>query len=163
MTLTGKNGGTAYEIRRFFPFSFLYGNMRRPMNSSPRIQILAATKDAGLAGHAIASMREHLPLVTDAAHKLGAEALLVCPAPEEDVSEGFEVVIAARFGQDLDEDAVFWRQRDLANEIYDRLRVAAIVVDFDSPLKDFLHYIEHLLAVPYRDEIGGRSAAPSGL
>ena len=133
------------------------------MSSSPHIQILAATKDAGLAGHAIAAMRDHLPLVTETARKLGAEALLVCPAPETFVSEGSEIVIAARFGQDLDDDTVFWRQRGLAGEIYDALRVRAVVVDFDSPLSDFLRYIDPLLAVPYRDEIGARNALPSGL
>jgi hypothetical protein len=96
--------------------------------------------------------------VADIGRSQGAEALLVCSAPEEFESDGIDLIIAARFGQELDEDAVFWRQRRLASEIYHALQVEALVLDLDGPLDGLLKHIEPILASPYRDEIGGRDS-----
>jgi hypothetical protein len=129
-----------------------------------RIQILAANESAGAGGRAIAVARERLRDVGDIGRGQGAEALLVCPAPEEFTSEGVDLVIGARFGAELDEDAVFWRQRSLAREIRHALRVDALVLDLDLSFDGFVKSIEPMLAVPYRDELGrrGDGAVPGG-
>lgn len=122
-----------------------------------RIQILAANEEAGPAGRrALAVARECMRDIADIGHGQGAEALLLCPAPEEFRSEGIDLVVAARFGQELDEDTLFWRQHSLADEIHDALNVEALVLDLDRPLGEFLKHIEPLLASPYRDELGQR-------
>ena len=72
-------------------------------------------------------------------------------------------MIGARFGQELDEDGVFWRQRDLTREIRHALSVKALVLDLDARLDEFLKHIEPMLVSPYRDEIGGRSGAIPGI
>jgi hypothetical protein len=129
-----------------------------------RIQILAAKEDTDPSGRAVAVARERAGDLADIGRAQGAEALLVCPAPEEFSSDGIGLVVAARFGQELDEDAVFWRQRSLAREIYEALRVEAMVLDLDSRFDDFLTHIGPMLASPYRDEIGPRgSGAFSGV
>jgi hypothetical protein len=96
-----------------------------------RIQILVAKEDAGPGARAVAVVREHLHDVADVGRGQGAEALLVCPAPEEFSREGVGLVVGARFGQELDEDAVFWRQRSLAREIRHALGVGALVLNLD--------------------------------
>jgi hypothetical protein len=128
-----------------------------------QIQILEARQDTGSAGRGVAIAREHFREVADIGRSQGAEALLVCPAPEEYTGEGIDLVVAARFGRELDEDAVFNRQRCLAREIYNALRVEAAVVDLDLPLDGLLKHIGHLLASPYRDEIGRRGGVVSGI
>jgi hypothetical protein len=120
-----------------------------------RIQILAANDQAGRGSLAVGLVRQHLPHIADIAQKKGAEAMLVCPAPEDFVDEGIDIVVAARFGRELAEDVVFWRQRSLADAIHHELQVAAMVIDLDGPLDGFLKHIEPLLASPYRDELGG--------
>jgi hypothetical protein len=65
-------------------------------------------------------------------------------------------VVAARLGDELDEDALFWRQHSLADEFHHALKVEALVVDLDAPLGEFLKHVEPMLASPYRDEIGRR-------
>jgi hypothetical protein len=130
------------------------------MNTDTRtqlsIQILATKDAAGPVGHALAVVRERERDFAAIGRQQGAEALLVCPAPEGLSSDGIDVVVAARFGHELDEDAVFWRQRDLTREIRHALRVKALVFDLDAPLGDFLKHMEPILATPYRDEIGPR-------
>ena len=123
------------------------------------IQILAAKEGASPAGRAVAIAREHLPLIADVARAQRAEALLICPAPDEYVDDGFNLVIAARFGKELDEDAVFWQQLALSNAIHAALRVESTVLNFDGPIEGLLKSIAPLLACPYRDEIGRRGAA----
>jgi hypothetical protein len=129
------------------------------MNTNRRqvsIQILAVKEGASQGSRALAVARECLPEIAAMGRELGAEALLVCPAPEEFASEGIDLVVAARFGQELDEDTLFWRQHRLADEIRHALKVEALVLDLDRPLGDFLNHIEPLLASPYRDELGRR-------
>ena len=123
------------------------------------IQVLAAKEDTGAGARAVAVARDRVREVTEIGRKQGAEALLVCPAPEEFTGDGIDLVIAARFGAELDEEAVFWRQRSLAKDIYHALRIEALVVDLDGPFDDFLGQIEPMLASPYRDEIGRRDGA----
>jgi hypothetical protein len=129
-----------------------------------RIQILAAKEEAGPAAQAIAVARQRMAEIADIARRQGAEALLVCPAPEEISGEGFNLIVFARFGEDLDEDTVFWRQGSLCNEFHHALRLKTLVLDLDTPRTDFLKHIEWLLTAPYRDEIGGRGsdARPEG-
>ena len=105
---------------------------------------------------ALAVVQESQWDIAEIGRELGAEALLLCPAPEELRSDGIDLVVAARFGQELDEDALFWRQHSLADEICHALKVEALVLDLDRPLGDFLNHIEPLLASPYRDELGRR-------
>jgi hypothetical protein len=102
--------------------------------------------------------------IADIAGRQVAEALLVCPAPEEISEEGVDLIVYARFREELDEDMVFWRQGSLCNEFHHALRLEALVLDLDSPREDFLKHIEPMLASPYRDEIGGRGsdARPEG-
>jgi hypothetical protein len=121
-----------------------------------RIQILAANEDAGPAARAIAVAQERMEEIADIARRQEAEALLVCPAPEEISEDGFNLIVYARFRKELDEDTVFWRQRSVCREFHHGLRLETLVLDLDTPLKDFLKHIEWMLAVPYRDEIGGR-------
>jgi len=121
---------------------------------SIRIQILAAKEPESTAGRAVAAAQDRLAEVAGIGRAQGAQALLVCPAPEEFVEDGVDLVIAARFEQEFDEDTLLSRQLDLSNELSDLLRVEAIVLDLDRPLDRFLSYIEPLLASPYRDEIG---------
>ena len=123
-------------------------------NEPMRIQILAANEQAGRGGLAVGLVQQHLPQITDIAQSKGAEAMLVCPVPEAYASEGIDVVIAARFGRELAQDVLFWRQHSLADAIHHELRVAAVVIDLDGPLDGFLKHIEPLLASPYRDELG---------
>jgi hypothetical protein len=66
-----------------------------------RIQILAAKEEAGPGARAVAVARERLHDVADVGRGRGAEALLVCPAPEEFSSEGYDLVVGVRFGQEL--------------------------------------------------------------
>jgi hypothetical protein len=129
-----------------------------------RIQILAANETAGPGGRAVDIAREGLRDVADIGRGHGAEALLVCPAPEEFSSDGIDLVVGARFGDELDEDAVFWRQRSLSREIRHALRVAVLVLDLDLSFDGFVKSIEPMLAVPYRDELGRRGvgAVPGG-
>jgi hypothetical protein len=121
-----------------------------------RIQILAAKEEAGAAARAVAVARERMAEIADIARQQEAEALLVCPAPEEISEEGVDLVVYARFADTLDEDTVFWRQGSLCNEFHHALRLETLVLDLDTPRMDFLKHIEPLLAAPYRDEIGGR-------
>jgi hypothetical protein len=71
-----------------------------------RIQILAAKEEAGTAARAVAVAQEHMADIADIARRQEAEALLVCPAPEEISEEGVNLVVYARFAQALDEDTV---------------------------------------------------------
>ena len=136
--------------------------MDRDQPTQFRIQILDAKEDAGPTARAVGAVRERVQDVAAIGRAQGAEALLVCPAPEEFRSDGIDLVIGARFGQDLDEDTVFWRQRSLAREIRHALRVDALVTDLDRSFDGFVKSIEPMLAVPYRDELGKRDggAAP---
>src|ERR1700759_2086387 len=124
-------------------------------NEPIRIQILAANEQAGRGGLAVGLVRQHQQQIAEIARNKGAEAMLVCPAPEAYASEGIDVVIAARFGRELAQDVLFWQQHSLADAIHHELRVAAVVIDLDGPLDGFLKHIEPLLASPYRDELGG--------
>jgi hypothetical protein len=126
-----------------------------------RIQILDAREEAGAGGLAVAAAREHIRELAGIGHGQGAEALLVCPAPEEFTSEGIDLVIGARFGRELDEDTVFWRQRTLAGAIGDALRHRALVLDLDRSFDGFVTSIAALLASPYHDEIGRRGGVVS--
>jgi hypothetical protein len=127
-------------------------------DKSVRIQILAAKAETGAAGRAVALVRDRMREFADIAREQGAEALLVCPATDDVVTEGCDLVVAARFGLELDEDTIFWRQRSLEREIYRALRIDVLVLDFDASLNGFLRDIEPKLAAPYRDEIGRRAA-----
>jgi hypothetical protein len=138
-------------------------NMNTEDEKNFRIQILVAKDTAGRAGRAVAAAGERTRELADIGRAQGAEALLVCPAPEEFSSEGIDLVIGARFGQELDEDAVFWRQRDLTRKIRHALSVKALVLDLDAELDEFLKHIEPMLVSPYRDEIGGRGGAMPGI
>jgi hypothetical protein len=125
-------------------------------DSNIRIQILEAKEDTGSAGRAVAIARERRAELSAVGCSEGAEALLVCPAPEVFVSEGVDLVVAARFGEELDDDTVFWRQHTLADRIHHELQLKALVVDLDGS-RGFVRQIEPMLAVPYRDEIGARN------
>jgi hypothetical protein len=126
-----------------------------------RIQILDAKEDAGAAARAVSVVRDRMQDIAALGRERGAEALLVCPAPDEFASDGIGLVIGARFGRELDEDAVFWRQRGLAKDIFHALRVEAVVLDLDAPFDDLLKHIEPMLAFPYRDELGRRDGIRS--
>jgi hypothetical protein len=131
--------------------------MDREEPTQIRIQILDAKEEAGAVARALGIARDRAQDVAAIGRGQGAEALLVCPAPEEFRSDGIELVIGARFGRELDEDTVFWRQRSLAQEIRHALRVDALVTDLDRSFDGFVKSIEPMLAVPYRDELGGRN------
>lgn len=128
-----------------------------------RIQILDAKQEAGAAARSIGMMRSHAQDVATIGRGQGAEALLVCPAPEELADEGINVVIAARFGDALDKNALFWRQHSLADEFHHALKVEALVLDLDNPLDELLNHIAPLLAAPYQDELGRRDGGGSHL
>lgn len=121
-----------------------------------RIQILATKEGIGSAGRAVAVTRERTRELADIGRGQGAEALLICPATEEITGEGFDLVIGARFRPGLDEDAVFWRQHRIADEIHHALKVEALVLDLDVSLGGFVKGIEWIVASPYRDELGIR-------
>jgi len=127
-----------------------------------RIQILAAREETGRVGRAIAAIGRCGDDFAAVASSLGAEAVLVCPAPEELAGEGVDIVVAARFAEGLDEETVFERQLQLMQDIHHVLRVEAVVVDLDTPLDEFLEHIEPMLAVPYRNELGSRGTAVQG-
>src|ERR1700761_1781013 len=121
-----------------------------------RIQILAAKDEAGPAARAVAVAQQRVEKIAEIARRQEAEALLVCPAPEEISDEGVKLIVYARFREELDEDTVFWRQGSLCNEFHHALRLETLVLDLDTPPRTFLKHLEPLLAAPYRDEIGGR-------
>ena len=127
-----------------------------------RIPILAAREETGRVGRALAAIGRCGDDFAAVAGALGAEAVLVCPAPEELAGEGVDIVVAARFAEELDEDTVYWRQLRLMQDIHHVLRVEAVVVDLDSPLDGFLNHIEPMLAAPYRNERGSRGAVVQG-
>ena len=127
-----------------------------------RIQILDAQEEAGAAARAVGVVRERMHDIAAIGREQGAEALLVCPAPEEFTDEGIDIVIGARFGCELDEDTIFWRQRSLSSEIRAKLRVHALVLDLDLSLDHYVKSIRGMLIRPYRDELGILgSSAPS--
>src|ERR1700761_2114523 len=94
-----------------------------------RIQLLAAKEEAGAVARAVGIVRDRMQDVAAIGRARGAEALLVCPAPEEFTSDRIGLVIGARFGRELDEDTVFWRQRRLARDIFHALGLEAVVLD----------------------------------
>ena len=98
-----------------------------------RIQILATNDEAGAAGEAIAVAQAKRQQIAAIGEGQGAEALLVCPAPEGYVNDGFSLVVFARFPAGFDEDTVFWRQRQLGQELFSKLRLSATVSDLDAP------------------------------
>ena len=123
--------------------------------SQIRIQILDANEEAGAVGRrAVTIVRSRVQEIAGIGRELGAEALLICPAVEGFAAEGIEVVIGARFGVELDDEAIFWRQRNLTDAIDDRLNVRALVLDLDLSLEGYISSIRSLLAAPYRDELG---------
>ena len=69
--------------------------------------------------------------IADIGRDHAAQALLVCPAPEEFASDGssIDLVIGARFAGELDEDELFWRQRHLSRAIFHALGIEALVID----------------------------------
>jgi hypothetical protein len=91
-----------------------------------RIQILAANDQAGRGNLAVGLVRQHLLQITDIAQSKGAEAMLVCPAPEAYASEGIDIVVAARFGRELAQDVLFWQQHSLADAIHHELQISAV-------------------------------------
>jgi hypothetical protein len=127
-----------------------------------RIQILAAREETGRIGRAIAAIGRRGDDFAAVAGSLGAEAVLVCPAPEELAGEGVDIVVAARFAEELDEETVYERQLQLMQGIHHVLRVEAVVVDLDTPLNEFLEHIEPMLAAPYRNELGSRGSVVQG-
>jgi hypothetical protein len=120
-----------------------------------RVQILTVNDEAGAAGRrALAVAQQCRRDIAEVGRGQGAIALLVCPAAEEFTDEGIDLVIGVRFGYEIEEDAVFWRQRSLADEIHDKLKVHALVLDLDLSLDGYVKSIEPMLATPYRDELG---------
>src|SRR5262249_55627491 len=117
-----------------------------------RIQILTAREEMGRVGRAIAAISGRGDEFSAVAGSLGAEAVLVCPAPEELAGEGVDIVVAVRFAEELDEETARERQLQLMQDIHHVLRVEAVVVDLDTPLDEFLKHIEPMLAAPYRNE-----------
>jgi hypothetical protein len=131
-------------------------------NKQIRIQILAAREETGRVGRAIATIDRCRDDFAAVAGSLSAKAVLVCPAPEELAGEGVDIVVAARFAEELDGETVFERQLQLMQDIHHVLRVEAVVVDLDTPLDEFLEHIEPMLAAPYRNELGIRGTAVQG-
>jgi hypothetical protein len=123
-----------------------------------RIQILAVKEEAGATASAVAAAEKGRPELAEIAHEHGAEALLVCPAPDGFVEDGFNLVVASRFGEPLDEEAAVLRRLDLSTAIDRALHVRTVTFDLDEPLSGFLAYIDPMLISPYRDEIGLRSS-----
>jgi hypothetical protein len=124
-----------------------------------RIQILDAKQEAGAAARSIDTIRTRLEDLAAIGRGHGAEALLVFPVPEELAGERIDVVVAARFAEAADADALFWRQHNLADEFHHALNVKALVLDLDASLDGLLSHIAPLLASPYRDELGRRDGA----
>jgi hypothetical protein len=127
-----------------------------------RIQILPAREETGRVGRAITTIGRCRDEFAAVAGSLGAEAVLVCPAPEELAGEGVDIVVAARFAKELDEETVFERQLQLMQDMHHVLRVEAVVMDLDTPLDKFLEHIGPMLAAPYRNELGRRGTAVQG-
>ena len=128
-----------------------------------RIQILDTKQEAGAVARSIGELHARVKDIAAIGRGQGAEALLVCPAPEELAGEAIDVVIAARFGDALDEETLFWRQHSLADEFHHTLNVEALVLDLDRSLDQLLNHIGPLLASPYRDELGRRDSVGSHL
>jgi hypothetical protein len=124
-----------------------------------RIQILATNDEAGTAGEAIARAESRRADIAAIGEGQGAEALLVTPAPDEYVNDGFPLVVFARFPAELDEETIFWRQIGLGDELFGKLRLLAVVLDLDAPQGGFLRHIGYMLAAPYRDELDRRELA----
>jgi hypothetical protein len=120
-----------------------------------RIQILTPKEEADATAQAVAIARRNHSQLTEVARQHRAEALLVCPAPEGFVEDGFNLAVAMRFEEELDEETAVFRQTDLAIAINRALGVRTVSLDLDN-LGGFLRYIAPLLAAPYRDEIGPR-------
>jgi hypothetical protein len=127
-----------------------------------RIQILAPREETGRVGRAIAAIGRCRDEFAAVAGSLGAEAVLVCPAPEESAEEGIDIVVAARFAEELDEETIHELQLQLMQDVHDVLGVEAVVVDLDTPLEDLLEHIEPMLAAPYRNELGSRETVVQG-
>jgi len=125
------------------------------MDTPIPIQILAAKDDAGATAHAVTVAHKNRVQLAEVAREHGAEALLVCPAPEGFMEDGFNLAVAMRFEEALDEETVVSRQLDLAIAIDRALRIRTVSLDLDN-LGGFLRHIAPLLAAPYRDEIGPR-------
>lgn len=119
------------------------------------IQILTAKEEAGATAHAVTVAHKNRVRLAAVAREHGAEALLVCPAPEGFVEDGFNLTVAMRFEEGLDEETVVCRQLDLAVAIDRALRLRTVSLDLDK-LGGFLRHIAPMLAAPYRDEIGSR-------
>jgi hypothetical protein len=128
-----------------------------PRDTSVRIQILSVKEEVGATAHAVAAAEKGRAQIAEIARQHGAEALLICPAPDGCVEDGFNLVVAARLGKQLDEDATVLRKLDLSIAINHALHVRAVTLDLDRPLGRFLDYIGPMLVSPYRDEIGLRS------
>lgn len=128
-----------------------------------RIQILDTKQEAGAVARSISVMRARVQDIAAIGHEHGAEALLVCPAPEALFGDGIDVVVAARFADALDEETLFWRQHSLADEFHHALKVEALVLDLDRSLDQLLNHIGPLLASPYRDELGRHDSVGSHL
>lgn len=119
-----------------------------------RIQILDAKEEAGSVAGAVCAVRDRVQDLAALGREQGAVALLICPAVEAFIDEGFSVVIGARFGHELDDETVFWRQRSLADAMHDKLNVDALVLDLDLSLDGYVKSIEGMLAIPFRNELG---------
>jgi hypothetical protein len=137
--------------------------MNRTEGKAIGIEVLAAKDETGPGGRAVGMARERLGEIADIARGQGAEALVVCPAPEEFTSEGIELVIGARFAPELDEDTVFWRERRFAREIFEALRVHVLVLDLDRSLDGFVKSIEPMLAGPYEGKPDGPAGVRAGI
>ena len=118
-----------------------------------RIQILAVKEEAGVTAHAVAAAEKGRTELTEIAGRHGAEALLVCPAPDGFVEDGFDLVVAARFGEPLDEEASVMRELDLSAAISHALRVRAVTLDLDGPVGPFpqLYRSDARIALSRRD------------
>jgi hypothetical protein len=130
-------------------------------HESTRIQILDVRDEEYPATRSIGVIRSHVQEVAAIGRRQGAEAMLVCPAPEQFIDEGIHVVIAARFREAVDEDDLLLRHNTLADEFHHALKVEAVVMDLDRPLDRLLNTIGPLLTVPYRDELGRRDSIGS--
>jgi hypothetical protein len=127
-------------------------------NTSVRVQILAVREESGETARAVAAAENARAELTEIARQHGASALLVCPAPDGFVEDGFNLVVAARFAEPLDEEESVMRELDLSLAISRALQVRAVTLDLDGRLGRFLDYIDPMLVSPYRDEIGPPSS-----
>jgi hypothetical protein len=118
------------------------------------IQILAVNEEAGAIACAVSAAEKGRAQLAQIARLHGAEALLVCPAPNGYVEDGFNLVVASRFAEEPDEEAALLRRLDLSRAIERALKVRVVTFDLNEPLGGFLAYIDPMLAAPYRDEIG---------